>query len=116
MYCGAWPDVAPIVKGEREYTRSGLQSRKGRENIPVAGTNRVRGERRCVRKRLSLVVRFSPLRSCAALGAGAEGWFGQVATPTGPQHRLRATNQVAQYVKGVQGLSSDHTGYQRQLR
>eukprot|EP00976_Prorocentrum_cordatum_P117610 1196335-Prorocentrum_minimum.AAC.1 len=31
--------------GERKYTRNGHQSRKGRENIPVTGTNRGRGER-----------------------------------------------------------------------
>eukprot|EP00976_Prorocentrum_cordatum_P110506 1195210-Prorocentrum_minimum.AAC.10 len=36
---------APIAEGEREHTRSGHQSQKGRENIPVAGTNRRRGER-----------------------------------------------------------------------
>eukprot|EP00976_Prorocentrum_cordatum_P095843 1190320-Prorocentrum_minimum.AAC.2 len=35
----------PIAEGEREYTRSGHQSQKGRENIPVAGTNHRRGER-----------------------------------------------------------------------
>eukprot|EP00976_Prorocentrum_cordatum_P075104 1181783-Prorocentrum_minimum.AAC.3 len=34
---------APITEGEREYTRSGHQSQKGRANIPVAGTNRRRG-------------------------------------------------------------------------
>eukprot|EP00959_Pyramimonas_sp_CCMP1952_P195893 4095363-Pyramimonas_sp.AAC.1 len=28
----------PIAKGEREYTHSGHQSQKGRENIPIAGT------------------------------------------------------------------------------
>eukprot|EP00959_Pyramimonas_sp_CCMP1952_P294976 6169686-Pyramimonas_sp.AAC.1 len=33
------------VPAEREYTLSGHQSRKGRENIPLAGTNRGRGER-----------------------------------------------------------------------
>eukprot|EP00976_Prorocentrum_cordatum_P021324 435418-Prorocentrum_minimum.AAC.1 len=33
------------VQGEGEYTRSGHQSRKGRENITVAGTNRGRGRR-----------------------------------------------------------------------
>eukprot|EP00959_Pyramimonas_sp_CCMP1952_P420771 8814079-Pyramimonas_sp.AAC.1 len=31
--------------GKREYTRSGHQSQKGRENILEAGTNRRRGER-----------------------------------------------------------------------
>eukprot|EP00959_Pyramimonas_sp_CCMP1952_P393136 8237374-Pyramimonas_sp.AAC.2 len=36
---------APITEVERAYTRSGHQSRKGTEHIPVAGTNRVRGER-----------------------------------------------------------------------
>eukprot|EP00959_Pyramimonas_sp_CCMP1952_P181768 3800346-Pyramimonas_sp.AAC.1 len=30
---------------ESEYNRSGHQSRKGRENILIAGTNRIRGER-----------------------------------------------------------------------
>eukprot|EP00976_Prorocentrum_cordatum_P071399 1180309-Prorocentrum_minimum.AAC.1 len=34
---------------ETEYTRSGHQSRKGRENIPVAGTNHGRGENKDVR-------------------------------------------------------------------
>ena len=36
---------APITEGKREYDRSGHQSQKGRENIPVAGTNHRRGER-----------------------------------------------------------------------
>eukprot|EP00959_Pyramimonas_sp_CCMP1952_P102841 2150846-Pyramimonas_sp.AAC.1 len=36
---------APIAEGEREYARSRHQSQKGRENIPVAGANRKRGER-----------------------------------------------------------------------
>eukprot|EP00976_Prorocentrum_cordatum_P077533 1182727-Prorocentrum_minimum.AAC.3 len=35
----------PIAEGEREYTHSGYQSQKGRENIPIAGTRRRRGER-----------------------------------------------------------------------
>eukprot|EP00959_Pyramimonas_sp_CCMP1952_P467301 9491351-Pyramimonas_sp.AAC.1 len=35
----------PITKGEREYTRSGHQLRKGRENIPVAGANLQAGRR-----------------------------------------------------------------------
>eukprot|EP00976_Prorocentrum_cordatum_P067233 1178650-Prorocentrum_minimum.AAC.1 len=35
-----YPQWAPIAQGEREYTRSGHQSRKGRENIPAVGTNR----------------------------------------------------------------------------
>eukprot|EP00976_Prorocentrum_cordatum_P107657 1194682-Prorocentrum_minimum.AAC.3 len=39
------PKRSPITEGEREYTRSGNQSQKGRENIPVAGTNHKRGER-----------------------------------------------------------------------
>eukprot|EP00959_Pyramimonas_sp_CCMP1952_P035254 738594-Pyramimonas_sp.AAC.1 len=42
------PVRAPIAEGEREYTRSGHQSRKGRENIPIAGTNRGTGERICL--------------------------------------------------------------------
>eukprot|EP00976_Prorocentrum_cordatum_P067936 1178933-Prorocentrum_minimum.AAC.3 len=37
--------TAPIAEGERDYTRIGHQLQKGRENIPVAGTNRRRGER-----------------------------------------------------------------------
>eukprot|EP00959_Pyramimonas_sp_CCMP1952_P411614 8625671-Pyramimonas_sp.AAC.1 len=37
-----YPQRAPIAEGEGEYTRSGHHSRKGRENIPVAGTNRRR--------------------------------------------------------------------------
>eukprot|EP00976_Prorocentrum_cordatum_P059998 1175725-Prorocentrum_minimum.AAC.6 len=41
------PQRAPIAEREREYTRSGHQSRKGRENIPAAGTNRGKGERIC---------------------------------------------------------------------
>eukprot|EP00959_Pyramimonas_sp_CCMP1952_P289757 6060061-Pyramimonas_sp.AAC.1 len=32
-----YPQRAPIVEGKREYTHSGHQSRKGRENIPTAG-------------------------------------------------------------------------------
>eukprot|EP00959_Pyramimonas_sp_CCMP1952_P315384 6600955-Pyramimonas_sp.AAC.1 len=40
-----YPQPAPIAEGGREYTRSRHQSRKGRENIPAAGTNRRRGER-----------------------------------------------------------------------
>ena len=31
--------VGPIAEGEREYSRSGHLSQKGREHIPVAGTN-----------------------------------------------------------------------------
>eukprot|EP00959_Pyramimonas_sp_CCMP1952_P042899 897751-Pyramimonas_sp.AAC.1 len=34
-----------VHEGEREYTRSGHQLRKGRENIPASGTNHGRGER-----------------------------------------------------------------------
>ena len=37
--------TAPHAEGEREYTRSGHLSQKGRENTPVAGANRRRGER-----------------------------------------------------------------------
>eukprot|EP00959_Pyramimonas_sp_CCMP1952_P475493 9504191-Pyramimonas_sp.AAC.1 len=64
---------APIAEGEREYTRSGHRLRKGRENIPVAGTNRggrenipVAGTNRGRRENISLRVvrqgarRFSP--------------------------------------------------------
>eukprot|EP00959_Pyramimonas_sp_CCMP1952_P080187 1676131-Pyramimonas_sp.AAC.1 len=40
-----YPWQAPIAEGEREYTRGRHQLRKGRENIPVAGTNRRRGGR-----------------------------------------------------------------------
>eukprot|EP00959_Pyramimonas_sp_CCMP1952_P194094 4058921-Pyramimonas_sp.AAC.1 len=40
-----YPWQAPIAEGEREYTRGRHQSQKGRENIPVTGTNRRRGER-----------------------------------------------------------------------
>eukprot|EP00959_Pyramimonas_sp_CCMP1952_P049927 1043504-Pyramimonas_sp.AAC.1 len=39
--------TAPIAEGEREYSRSRRQSQQGRENIPVAGANRSRGERIC---------------------------------------------------------------------
>eukprot|EP00976_Prorocentrum_cordatum_P067791 1178889-Prorocentrum_minimum.AAC.5 len=35
---------APIAEGEREDTHCGHQSQKGRENIPISGTNRRRGE------------------------------------------------------------------------
>eukprot|EP00959_Pyramimonas_sp_CCMP1952_P215765 4513044-Pyramimonas_sp.AAC.1 len=40
-----YPKRAPITEAEREYTRSGHQSQKGRENIPGAGANHRRGER-----------------------------------------------------------------------
>eukprot|EP00976_Prorocentrum_cordatum_P087521 1186941-Prorocentrum_minimum.AAC.1 len=46
--CGSSAEAArgEARRGEaRRGTRSGHQSRKGRENIPVAGTNRGRGER-----------------------------------------------------------------------
>eukprot|EP00976_Prorocentrum_cordatum_P109871 1195092-Prorocentrum_minimum.AAC.1 len=36
---------ADKTQGEREYALSGHQSHKGRENMPLAGTNRTRGER-----------------------------------------------------------------------
>eukprot|EP00976_Prorocentrum_cordatum_P073707 1181222-Prorocentrum_minimum.AAC.1 len=36
-------EPAPITEGDREYTRSGHQSQKGSENIPVVGTNHRRG-------------------------------------------------------------------------
>eukprot|EP00959_Pyramimonas_sp_CCMP1952_P335081 7016522-Pyramimonas_sp.AAC.1 len=48
---------APIAKREREYTRSGHQSGKGRENIPVTGTNHGRGVRGFCRLPL---IRISP--------------------------------------------------------
>eukprot|EP00976_Prorocentrum_cordatum_P057820 1165309-Prorocentrum_minimum.AAC.3 len=35
---------APMAEGETEYTRSGHQWQKGRQNIPVAGTNGTRRE------------------------------------------------------------------------
>eukprot|EP00976_Prorocentrum_cordatum_P002172 42993-Prorocentrum_minimum.AAC.1 len=39
-----YPQRAPITEGERAYTHSGHQSRKGRENIHITGTNHGRGE------------------------------------------------------------------------
>eukprot|EP00959_Pyramimonas_sp_CCMP1952_P044397 927762-Pyramimonas_sp.AAC.1 len=40
-----YPKRAPMAEGERDYARSGHQWQKGRENMPVAGTNGRRGER-----------------------------------------------------------------------
>eukprot|EP00976_Prorocentrum_cordatum_P082710 1184932-Prorocentrum_minimum.AAC.1 len=51
-----YPKQAPIVEGEREYTRNRHQLRKGRENIPVGGRRgAVRGSRgrRVTRQRLN---------------------------------------------------------------
>eukprot|EP00976_Prorocentrum_cordatum_P056356 1137168-Prorocentrum_minimum.AAC.1 len=40
-----YPQRAPIAEGKREYARSGHRSQKGKENIPVAGTDRRREKR-----------------------------------------------------------------------
>eukprot|EP00959_Pyramimonas_sp_CCMP1952_P284204 5940650-Pyramimonas_sp.AAC.1 len=42
---GAGTHRVPAASWEREYTHSGHQSQKRRENIPIAGTNHRRGER-----------------------------------------------------------------------
>eukprot|EP00959_Pyramimonas_sp_CCMP1952_P130032 2719186-Pyramimonas_sp.AAC.1 len=44
------PDGRAFCLKEREYALSGHQSQKGRENIPVAGTHRRRGESRTERR------------------------------------------------------------------